>query len=91
MKVNIDLFAYLGVHHSLLPSNSSGFEEVMTSFAGVNWLMFPLETITIREGVEDFLPAATSLGMRSNKSNDVAKKLTDGRKRQHEIPEYAHW
>lgn len=73
MKVTFDLFAYLGVRHSSLPSISTGFEEVLTSFAGVNRLMAALETITIREGVEDFLPAATSLGMRSNESNDVAR------------------
>jgi hypothetical protein len=73
MKVKFDLFAYSGVRRSSLPSISSGFEHVLTSFASVNRLTFPLETITIREGVEDFLPAATSLGMRSNESNDVAR------------------
>jgi hypothetical protein len=47
--------------------------EALTSSAGLIQWWTPLETITIREGVDDFLPAATSCGIRSKDNSEVAR------------------
>jgi hypothetical protein len=47
--------------------------EALTSSAGLIQWWTPLETMTIREDVDDFLPAATSCGIRSKDSSEVAR------------------